>query len=57
MITIQNILNRAGFKKQNYLPFFYIDLESAEINKDIFNLNYIIHRKIKNEELQKRQEI
>lgn len=43
--------------QKNPLPFFFIDPDPTEINKEIFALNHVLHTKIKTEEPHKRHEI
>jgi hypothetical protein len=51
---VSNVLHK--ITKQN-LPIFFIDLESAEINHEIFQLKSLLHTKIKIEELFKHRNI
>lgn len=43
--------------QKNPLPLFFIDLGPAEINKEIFSISNLLHKKIKVEEPHKRREI
>lgn len=52
--SVTNVLHKTTKSK---LPIFFVDLEPAEINQDIFHLNSILNTKIKIEELYKRREI
>lgn len=49
---VSNVLNKTT---KNPLPLFFIDLEPAEINKEIFNVNNKLHTKVKVEEPSKRK--
>uniref|UniRef100_A0A2S2PDP8 Nucleic-acid-binding protein n=1 Tax=Schizaphis graminum TaxID=13262 RepID=A0A2S2PDP8_SCHGA len=55
--TVRQVANvRHKITKKN-LPLFFVDLEPAEINKDIFHVTSILHTKIRIEEPHKRREI
>jgi len=55
--TVRQVANvRHKITKKN-LPLFFVDLEPAEINKDIFHVTSILHTKIRVEEPHKRREI
>jgi len=55
--TVRQVANvRHKISKKN-LPLFFVDLEPAEINKDIFHVTSILHTKIRVEEPHKRREI
>lgn len=55
--TVRSVTNVLHKTTKNKLPIFFVDLEPAEINKDIFHLNSILNTKIKIEEPYKRREI
>ena len=50
--NVSNVLNKIT---KNKLPIFFIDLEPAEINKDIFHITSLLNTKIKIEEPYKRR--
>jgi len=51
---VSNVLHKITKSK---LPLFFVDLEPAEINKNIFEINSLLHTKIKIEEPYKRHEL
>jgi hypothetical protein len=53
--TVRNVSNVLNKTTKNKLPIFFIDLESAEINKEIFHITSLINTKIKIEEQYKRR--
>lgn len=55
--TVRSVTNVLHKTTKSKLPIFFVDLEPAEINLDIFRLNSIINTKIKIEEPYKRREI
>ena len=55
--TVRSVTNVLHKTTKNKLPIFFVDLEPAEINQDIFHLNSILNTKIKIEEPYKRREI
>lgn len=52
--NISNALNKTTINKQ---PIFFVDLEPAEINKDIFQIHLLLNTKIKIEEHHKRRTV
>lgn len=55
--TVRQVANvRHKITKTN-LPLFFVDLEPAEINKDIFHVTSILHTKVRIEEPYKRREV
>lgn len=50
--NVPNVLNKVN---KNKLPIFFVDLEFAEINKEIFYINSLLNTKIKIEELYKKR--
>ena len=55
--TIRQVVNVRHKITKLALPIFFVDLEPAEINKDIFHVTSILHTKIKIEEPHKRREL
>lgn len=55
--TVRSVTNILHKTTKNKLPIFFVDLEPAEINQDIFHLNSILNTKVKIEEPYKRREI
>lgn len=55
--TVRQVANVIHKTTKDKLPIFFIDLEPAEINKEIFNLTSLLHTKIKIEEPHKRKDI
>lgn len=55
--TVRNVTNVLHKTTKNNLPIFFVDLEPAEINNDIFHLNSLLNTKIKIEEPYKRRNI
>jgi len=55
--TVRSVTNVLHKTTKNKLPIFFVDLEPAEINQDIFYLNSILNTKVKIEEPYKRREI
>lgn len=55
--SVRQVTNVFQKVTKNKLPMFFVDLEPAEINKDIFNLTSLLHTKIKVEEPHKRKDI
>lgn len=51
---VSNVLHKTTKHK---LPLFFVDLEPAEINKDIFGVTSLLHTKIKVEEPHKRKDV
>ena len=51
---VANVLQKITKHK---LPMFFVDLEPAEINKDIFGVTSLLHTKIKIEEPHKRRDV
>jgi len=51
---VSNVLQKTT---KNKLPMFFVDLELAEINKDIFGVTSFLHTKIKIEEPHKRKDV
>jgi len=51
---VSNVLQKTT---KNKLPMFFVDLEPAEINKDIFRVTSLLHTKIKIEEPHKRKDV
>jgi len=48
--SVRNVSNVLNKTTKNKLPIFFIDLELAEINKDIFHTTYLLNTKIKIED-------
>jgi hypothetical protein len=55
--TVHSVTNVLHKTTKSKLPIFFVDLEPAEINQDIFHLNSLLNTKIKIEEPCKRREI
>lgn len=55
--NVRNVVNVLHKTSKIALPLFFVDLEPDEINKEIFNINHILHTKIKIEEPYKRRNI
>ncbi|VVC35090.1 Pre-C2HC domain [Cinara cedri] len=55
--TVRSVMNVLHKTTKSKLPIFFVDLEPAKINKDIFHLNSILNTKIQIEELYKRRDI
>jgi len=55
--SVRQVANVLQKVTKNKLPMFFVDLEPATINKDIFNLTSLLHTKIKVEEPHKRKDI
>lgn len=55
--TVRSVTNVLHKTTKSKLPIFFVDLEPAEINQDIFHLNSLLNTKIKIEEPYKRREI
>ena len=55
--TVRNVTNVLHKTTKSKLPIFFVDLEPAVINQDIFHLNSLLNTKIKIEEPYKRREI
>lgn len=55
--TVRQVVNVRHKITKLALLIFFVDLERAEINKDIFHIIFILYTKIKIEELHKRREI
>jgi len=51
---VSNVLQKTT---KNKLPMFFVDLEPAEINKDIFGVTSLLHTKVKIEEPHKREDV
>jgi len=52
--NVANVINKINKKK---LPIFFVDLEPAEINKDIFSIKFLLNTKIKIEEPYKKRSV
>jgi len=55
--TVRQVVNVRHKITKLALPIFFVDLEPAEINKDIFHVSSILHTKVKIEEPHKRREL
>lgn len=55
--SVRQITNVIQKTTKNNLPMFFVDLEPAAINNDIFNVTSLLHTKIKIEETHKRRDI
>lgn len=55
--TVRSVTNVLHKTTKSELPIFFVDLEPAEINQDIFHLNALLNTKIKIEEPYKKREI
>lgn len=55
--SVRQVTNVIQKTTKNNLPMFFVDLEPAAINTDIFNVTSILHTKIKIEEPHKRRDI
>ncbi|KAL4104507.1 hypothetical protein QTP88_019802 [Uroleucon formosanum] len=55
--TVRQVTNIIHKTTKAKLPIFFIDLDPAEINKEIFNLTSLLHTRVKIEEPHKRKEI
>lgn len=55
--TVRSVTNVLHKTTKSKLPIFFVDLEPAEINQDIFHLNALLNTKIKIEEPYKKREI
>lgn len=55
--TVRQVSNVIHKTTKDKLPMFFIDLEPAEINKDIFNLTSLLYTRVKIEEPHKRKTI
>jgi len=55
--SVRNVSNVLNKTTKNKLPIFFIDLEPAEINKEIFHITSLLNTKIKIEEPYKRRTI
>lgn len=55
--TVRNVSNVLHKTSKQPLPLFFIDLDPAEINKEIFQLKSLLHTKISVEEPHKRREL
>ena len=55
--TVRQVVNVRHKITKLALPIFFVDLEPAEINKDIFHVTSILHTKVKIEEPHKRREL
>ncbi|KAL4111825.1 hypothetical protein QTP88_015710 [Uroleucon formosanum] len=55
--TVRQVVNVRHKITKLALPIFFVDLEPAEINKDVFHVTHILHTKIKIEEPHKRREL
>ncbi|KAL4136392.1 hypothetical protein QTP88_007940 [Uroleucon formosanum] len=55
--TVKQVVNVRHKITKLALPIFFVDLEPAEINKDVFHVTHILHTKIKIEEPHKRREL
>lgn len=55
--TVRQVANVIHKTTKDKLPIFFIDLESTEINKEIFNLTSLLNTRVKIEEPHKRKEI
>jgi len=48
--TVRNVSNILHKTSKQSLPIFFVDLDPAEINNDIFHFKYLLHTKISVEE-------
>ncbi|KAL4121449.1 hypothetical protein QTP88_013963 [Uroleucon formosanum] len=55
--TVRQVANVRHKITKNNLPLFFVNLEPAEINKDIFHVTSILHTKVRIEEPYKRREV
>jgi len=55
--SVRQVTNVLQKITKNNLPIFFVDLEPAAINKEIFNVTSLLHTKIKVEEPHKRRDI
>lgn len=55
--SVRNVSNVLHKTSRQPLPLFFVDLDPAEINKDIFHLKNLLHTKISIEEPHKRREL
>ncbi|KAL4085224.1 hypothetical protein QTP88_027083 [Uroleucon formosanum] len=55
--SVRNVSNVLHKTSRQPLPLFFVDLDPAEINKDIFHLKNLLHTKISVEEPHKRREL
>ncbi|KAL4143116.1 hypothetical protein QTP88_005482 [Uroleucon formosanum] len=55
--SVRNVSNVLHKTSRQPLPLFLVDLDPAEINKDIFHLKNLLHTKISVEESHKRREL
>lgn len=55
--TVRNVSNVLHKTTKKPLPLFFVDLDPAEINNDIFHLKNLLHTKIIIEEPHKRREL
>lgn len=55
--TVRQVANVLQRETKNKLPIFFIDLEPATINKEIFTLTSLLNTKVKVEEPHKRKDI
>ncbi|KAL4149790.1 hypothetical protein QTP88_003654 [Uroleucon formosanum] len=55
--TVRQVVNVRHKITKLALPIFFVDLEPAEINKDVFHVTHILHTKIKIEEPHKHREL
>jgi len=55
--TVRQVSNVLQKTTKNKLPIFFVDLEPAEINNDIFGVTSLLHTKMKIEEPHKRKDV
>src|SRR5436190_13671343 len=55
--NVRNIINMRHFKTKQPLSMFFIDLEPSSINRDIFDVQYLMNAKIIFEPPRKKKEI
>lgn len=55
--TVRQVTNIIHKTTKVKLPIFFIDLDPAEINKEIFNLTSLLHTRVRIEEPHKRKDI
>lgn len=55
--TVRQVANVRHKITNKNVPLFFVDLEPAEINKDIFHVTSILHTKVRIEEPYKRREV
>lgn len=55
--SVRQVTNVLKKITKNKLPIFFVDLEPASINNDIFSVTPLLHTKVKIEEPHKRRDI